>query len=300
MSGRLPWRRAAGQHSFLADLRAVLAERNFRRLFATRLISQAGDGMFTAGLGAYVFFNATSFPDPGAAAAAFAVLYLPYSLVGPFAGRVHRPLVAAADPGLVGTAAGHLRGPDRLPGGLGQPRAAAVRRRAGGAGRQPVLPVLAVGRAPARGDGGHAGDGQLGRADRRHHRLVPRRPGRARGSLRHRRRAGRVGGHPARRRRVLPDRRRDRRHHAPRPARAAPAGRGRAAARAAGRTRDRGQGAGQRRAACLAAAAGGGRARGDRQPAGDVRDLAADLDPALPELLLPASSANSSLATSRW
>jgi MFS family permease len=64
----------------------VLAERDFRRLFGTRLISQAGDGMFTAGLGAYVFFNATSFPNPVSAAAAFAVLYLPYSLIGPFAG----------------------------------------------------------------------------------------------------------------------------------------------------------------------------------------------------------------------
>jgi MFS family permease len=85
-SGRPSWRRPAGQHSFLADLRAVLAERNFRRLFTTRLISQAGDGMFAAGLGTYVFFNATSFPNPGAAAAAFAVLYLPYSLIGPFAG----------------------------------------------------------------------------------------------------------------------------------------------------------------------------------------------------------------------
>jgi hypothetical protein len=72
--------------SFGDDLRAVLAERNFRALFATRLISQTGDGVFNAGLGAYVFFNATSFPDPAAAAAAFAVLYLPYSLVGPFAG----------------------------------------------------------------------------------------------------------------------------------------------------------------------------------------------------------------------
>jgi len=76
----------ATRGSYLADLRTVLAERNFRRLFATRLISQAGDGMFTAGLGAYVFFNAASFPNPGAAAAAFTVLYLPYSLVGPFAG----------------------------------------------------------------------------------------------------------------------------------------------------------------------------------------------------------------------
>jgi MFS family permease len=72
--------------SFFADLATVLAERGFRRLFGTRLISQVGDGMFTAGLGAYVFFNATSFPNPVSAAGAFAVLYLPYSLIGPFAG----------------------------------------------------------------------------------------------------------------------------------------------------------------------------------------------------------------------
>ena len=77
--------RAAGP-SFLAELRSVLQERGFRRLFATRLISQAGDGAFTAGVGAYVFFNKATFPNPGAAAAAFAVLYLPYSLIGPFAG----------------------------------------------------------------------------------------------------------------------------------------------------------------------------------------------------------------------
>ena len=72
--------------SFRADLRAVLGEPDFRKLFAARLVSQTGDGIFNAGLGAYVFFSAQSFPDPGAAALAFAVLYLPYSLVGPFAG----------------------------------------------------------------------------------------------------------------------------------------------------------------------------------------------------------------------
>ncbi len=71
---------------FAADLRIVLAEREFRRLFATRLISQAGDGVFNAGLAAYVFFSAQIFPNPLAAAQAFAVLYLPYSLAGPFAG----------------------------------------------------------------------------------------------------------------------------------------------------------------------------------------------------------------------
>jgi MFS family permease len=64
----------------------MLAERDFRRLFATRLISQSGDGIVTAGVGTYVFFNAASFPSPAAGAAAFTVLYLPYSLVGPFAG----------------------------------------------------------------------------------------------------------------------------------------------------------------------------------------------------------------------
>jgi Major Facilitator Superfamily len=72
--------------TFLVDLRTVLAGQNFRRLFATRLVSQAGDGIVTAGVGTYVFFNASTFPDPAAGAAAFAVLYLPYSLIGPFAG----------------------------------------------------------------------------------------------------------------------------------------------------------------------------------------------------------------------
>jgi MFS family permease len=72
--------------SLLADLRSVLAERGFRRLFSVRLISQAGDGVVTAGVGTYVFFNASTFPSPSAAALAFTVLYLPYSLIGPFAG----------------------------------------------------------------------------------------------------------------------------------------------------------------------------------------------------------------------
>jgi MFS family permease len=72
--------------SFISDLRLVLAERDFRRLFATRLVSQTGDGIFTAGIGTYVFFNATTFTSPAAGAAIFAVVYLPYSLIGPFAG----------------------------------------------------------------------------------------------------------------------------------------------------------------------------------------------------------------------
>jgi MFS family permease len=76
----------ARKSTFIGDLRTVLAERNFRRLFATRLVSQTGDGIVTAAIGTYVFFNAETFTSPTAAAAAFIVLYLPYSLIGPFAG----------------------------------------------------------------------------------------------------------------------------------------------------------------------------------------------------------------------
>src|SRR5580704_13146165 len=72
--------------SFLRDLRVVWGEHDFRRLLSTRLISQTGDGIFTAGLGTYVFFNAATFPNPAKGAVAFAVLYAPYSLIGPFAG----------------------------------------------------------------------------------------------------------------------------------------------------------------------------------------------------------------------
>lgn len=75
-----------GRSSFIGDLRTVLGGSGFRKLFVTRLTSQAGDGVFNAGLASYVFFSATTFPDPGSAALSFAVLYLPYSLVGPFAG----------------------------------------------------------------------------------------------------------------------------------------------------------------------------------------------------------------------
>jgi len=57
--------------SLLADLRSVLAERDFRRLFSVRLISQSGDGVVTAGVGTYVFFNASTFPSPSAAAVAW-------------------------------------------------------------------------------------------------------------------------------------------------------------------------------------------------------------------------------------
>jgi MFS-type transporter involved in bile tolerance (Atg22 family) len=64
----------------------VLGEREFRKLFAARLVSQFGDGVFGASFTAYLFFSAQTFPDPSVAVKAFAVQYLPFSLIGPFAG----------------------------------------------------------------------------------------------------------------------------------------------------------------------------------------------------------------------
>ncbi len=75
---------AAG--SFLADLRAVVRGRDFRRLFATRLVSQSGDGAFQVGLATLVFFSAERAATAAAAATAFALAFLPYTIVGPFAG----------------------------------------------------------------------------------------------------------------------------------------------------------------------------------------------------------------------
>jgi MFS family permease len=71
---------------FVADLRTVLGGGDFRRLFAVRLTSQSADGAFQVALASLVFFSPERAATPRAAAAAFAVTALPYTLVGPFAG----------------------------------------------------------------------------------------------------------------------------------------------------------------------------------------------------------------------
>jgi MFS family permease len=70
----------------VSDLRTVLVHRDFRRLFTVRLVSQSGDGMFQAGLATLFFFNPQNSPTAGDVAIAFAVLLLPFTVVGPFAG----------------------------------------------------------------------------------------------------------------------------------------------------------------------------------------------------------------------
>ncbi|BBX75664.1 putative MFS-type transporter [Mycobacterium shinjukuense] len=61
---------------------------DFGRLLLVRITSQFGDGLFQAGLAGALLFNPDRSTDPMAIARDFAVLFLPYSLVGPFAGAL--------------------------------------------------------------------------------------------------------------------------------------------------------------------------------------------------------------------
>ncbi|MDO3639189.1 MULTISPECIES: MFS transporter [Mycolicibacterium] len=68
--------------------RSVRALPEFRRLLELRAVSQFGDGLFAAGLAGALLFNPERAATPWEIAGAFAVLYLPYSLLGPFAGAL--------------------------------------------------------------------------------------------------------------------------------------------------------------------------------------------------------------------
>lgn len=68
--------------------RSVRTLPEFCRLLQVRLASQFGDGLFQAGLAGALLFNPTRAATPWAIAGAFAVLFLPYSLLGPFAGAL--------------------------------------------------------------------------------------------------------------------------------------------------------------------------------------------------------------------
>ena len=67
-------------------LRLALSRAGFRRLLAVRLSGQFADGVFQASLAGAVLFNPERQAHASDIAASFAVLLVPYSLVGPFAG----------------------------------------------------------------------------------------------------------------------------------------------------------------------------------------------------------------------
>lgn len=67
---------------------SVLRLPDFRRLLELRVASQFGDGLFQAGLAGGLLFNPERAATPWQIAGAFAVLFLPYSMLGPFAGAL--------------------------------------------------------------------------------------------------------------------------------------------------------------------------------------------------------------------
>jgi MFS family permease len=72
----------------IAVWRSVRGMPEFWRLLELRAVSQFGDGLFQAGLAGAILFNPERAAAPWAIAGAFAVLFLPYSLLGPFAGAL--------------------------------------------------------------------------------------------------------------------------------------------------------------------------------------------------------------------
>ena len=58
------------------------------RLLAVRWMGQLTDGIFQSSLASFLLFSPERQPDAQSAAVAFAVVLLPYSLVGPFVGTI--------------------------------------------------------------------------------------------------------------------------------------------------------------------------------------------------------------------
>lgn len=72
--------------SFTKALAWLWRSRGFRRLASTRLVSQAGDGMFQVGIATTFFFEPEKAGTPAEIASGFFVLLAPFTLVGPFVG----------------------------------------------------------------------------------------------------------------------------------------------------------------------------------------------------------------------
>src|SRR5947207_9890162 len=86
----------------LARVREVLSFRDFRQLVWVRLATQLGDGLFQAVLIGSVVFSPTRQSTTVGFAKALAILVVPYSAIGPFAGvfidRWPRKVILVAAP----------------------------------------------------------------------------------------------------------------------------------------------------------------------------------------------------------
>ena len=66
----------------------LLRHPRLSRLFAARWTGQATDGLFQSALASFILFSPERQTDALGAALAFAVVLLPYSLIGPFVGTI--------------------------------------------------------------------------------------------------------------------------------------------------------------------------------------------------------------------
>ncbi|WP_244179082.1 MFS transporter [Streptomyces rubellomurinus] len=74
------------QSAHRATLADLLRGRDFRRLLTARVLSQLSDGVFQVSLAAYVVFSPEKQSSPADIASVLAVMLLPFSVIGPFAG----------------------------------------------------------------------------------------------------------------------------------------------------------------------------------------------------------------------
>ncbi|WP_051198344.1 MFS transporter [Gordonia shandongensis] len=70
----------------MSSIRSIVRHPGLVRLLTVRLLCQLSDGAFQAALAFSILFNPDRHSEPLAIAGGFAVLLLPYSLLGPFAG----------------------------------------------------------------------------------------------------------------------------------------------------------------------------------------------------------------------
>jgi MFS family permease len=68
--------------------RSISVNSPIGRLLALRWTGQLSDGIFQSGLASFILFSPERQPDALSAAVAFAVVLLPYSLIGPFVGTI--------------------------------------------------------------------------------------------------------------------------------------------------------------------------------------------------------------------
>lgn len=83
---RVPTAETTSQNGMLHELGGLLRTGRYRHLMGVRLTGQACDGIFQAGLASLFFFSPERQATPAGVAFAAAVLLLPFTVVGPWAG----------------------------------------------------------------------------------------------------------------------------------------------------------------------------------------------------------------------